>query len=172
MNRHDRRAARKTQTAFIPCTSDNLAKAIALCEQVGQAGHAELFRAAREGKVAIAFATDRRVMFSKAELSAAPLPTIIIISDDDDFSTGPAGWKCASMVAEWARGAYVHAAGATRESYRDAIDGALLLRRFVLVETSSQRALAWAALLKNKPAKVMLPRDGVHPIAPNRGVMH
>ena len=91
-------------------------------------------------------------------------PLLVWVGDDDESSSGPDGWRCAHQLTRWARGAVVHAAGGEANHYRVAVDGTLIERRFLLVETSSRHAEAWLALLAGKPALVILPRSGPHPV--------
>jgi hypothetical protein len=92
-------------------------------------------------------------------------PLLVWIGDDDDESCGPDGWRCAHQVTRWAKGGIVHAAGGEARHYAIAVQGTLVERRFLLVETSSRYALAWAKLMQGKPVLGILPRSGPHPVA-------
>ena len=176
MNRRQRRAEAnrhpKPAGLFQKCTRENLANAVMVAEQAGQQGTAELLRASMTGGIGLVFTTIRTAPLSAAELGAAKGPVIVVIGDDDYASTGPAGWACAASIAAWAGCAVIHAAGATAETYREAVMGAYLVGSAVLVETDSTHAETWAELFRPKPVLMVLPMDGAHPIMPARGAVH
>ncbi len=91
-------------------------------------------------------------------------PVLVWIGDDNELTSGPEGWRCALAVTRWAKGAVIHAAAGEAEHYRIVVRGTLIERRFVLIETASQHALAWSRLLSDKPVLHILPRGGSHPI--------
>lgn len=98
-----------------------------------------LIRAASAGKVSLAFV---RRGASWCEINQIERwvrrPTIAIIGDDDDLSSGPTGFPCARRLARyWARAVLVHAAGGLAEHYELALAGAHTYRRVLLVETDS-----------------------------------
>jgi len=129
-NRHQRRAAvarnRPAHPAgiFRTCKPADLARAIAAVEQTGQTGLAELLREVRTGTFALVAVETRNAIVRPEDLQACVLPAVTLIGDDDYASTGPAGWRGAAAVAAWARCAVIHAAGATAETYKEAIRGA------------------------------------------------
>ncbi|GAN76271.1 hypothetical protein [Acidisphaera rubrifaciens] len=162
-NRHQHRA--QAAQARIGCTPDDLARAVAVAEQAGQPGLAELLRAVRQGKIQLTHVPHR-----DAEVTARDLPqtgaAVVLVGDDDYSSTGPAGWRCAATIAAWAEAAVVHAAGATAETYAEAVHAARLLGRCVLIETDAAHAREWAERFPLKPTLVIVPRDGEHPTRP------
>lgn len=170
MNRAQRRAA-KARTSLHACTPENLAKASVLSDQAGQPGVAELMRQVRRGGLAVFFASDRKQPVTVAELNQAARPTVVVIGDDDYRSTGPSGWLATPVFAEWASAAVVHAAGASAESYAEAVKAARLLGRAVLVETSTGYAHEWAKTFAPRRVLMVLPKSGLHPISPRYEVL-
>jgi hypothetical protein len=171
MNRAERRAT-KAQSVLQACTPDNLAKAAVAAEQAGQPGVAELMREVRRGGLAVFFSSDRQQVVTLAELNQAVRPTVVVVGDDDYQSTGPSGWRCSAVVSEWAAAAVVHAAGATAESYSEAVRAARLLGRAVLIETDTAHAEEWALVFEPKRVLLVLPKTGPHPILPPRSALH
>jgi hypothetical protein len=173
MNRQQRRAAeRQHKRTFHACKRGNLATAAMMADQAGQPGTAELFRAAMQGNLGLAVITKRDVKVSAADLQRGDDAVLTLIGDDDYQSTGPRGWACASAVAAWAKCAVIHAAGASAETYREAILGARVKGAAVLVETNTANAKAWADLFAGKPTLLVLSRAGDHPIQPAAGDVH
>lgn len=100
--------------------------------------------------------------------AAGRRPTVVMLGDDDDEPSGPAGWPCARRLLDWADLLIVHGTGGEREHYEAAIEAAQTLKRVLFVETTSGKAPAWveAAKLSNPlPAlKLHVPLfGGVHP---------
>jgi hypothetical protein len=170
MNRQHGR--RRGHSVFYGCRPDDIAKAIVVCEAAGQIGHAELCREMRKGGLALVAGFDRQHAIAAAVLGGARHSTLVVVSDDDYHATGPRGWRSAAVITSWARAALIHAAGADRESYKAAAEAARLVGRAVLIETSSDHANSWAELVQDKPALVISPRGGPHPILPPRSAVH
>ena len=174
MNRHQRRAdaargrAKPITSKLARCKATDLARAIVAAEQAGQPGVAALLREVAAGRIALFSVDSRNGVFDANQLNGCKLPVVAVVGDDDYRSTGPAGWKYAATIASWARCGVIHAAGATAGTYGEAIRGALVHGRAVLVETNSAHAADWAAMFIGKPALLILPRKGAHPIAPRR----
>ena len=165
-NRRQRRAeAAKARGA---CTRDNLVRAIIIAEQAGQPGAAELLRAVRRAEIELVNIAHRDAEVTVADLSQTGA-AVVLIGDDDYSSTGPTGWRCADTVTAWAAAAVVHASGATAETYAEAVHAARLLGRCVLIETDAAHAQDWAERFQGKPALIILPRTGVHPVPPTTG---
>ncbi len=104
-----------------------------------------------------------------------PRPALVLVGDDDDASSGPAGWRCAERLARWARGGIVHGSGAEDAHYQLATAAAALFSRFALVECNSANHDAWASLFLDQGVPVMgiLPRDGLpHPMPRNPRDLH
>ena len=171
MNRSQRRAT-KAHILLEACTPENLAKAAVAADQAGQPGVAELMREVRRGGLALFFNSDRNQEVTVDDLNQAQRPTVVVIGDDDYSSSGPTGWRCSATVAEWAVAAVIHAAGATAESYAEAVKAARLLGRAVLVETDTAHALAWAQVFQPKRVLLVLPKVGPHPILPPREALN
>jgi len=171
VNRHQRRTA-KARSTLEACTPENLAKAAVAADQAGQPGVAELMREVRRGGLALFFNSDRDQAVTVAELNQAARPTVLVVGDDDYSSTGPAGWRCSATIAQWAAAVVVHAAGATAESYAEAVKAARMLGRAVLVETDTAHVKEWAMTFCGRPVLLVLPTGGQHPIAPPRSAMN
>ena len=69
------------------------------------------------------------------------VPTVVIVGDDDDASSGPMGWRQAGLLLDWAGNAILHGAGAEAEHYELAV--ALAPFGHLLVETSTAFLDAW-----------------------------
>jgi hypothetical protein len=176
MNRQQRRAqaaqCRRFGTiARFNCTPDNVAKAIVAAVQCGQPGVAELLRHVRSGDIQIVQVESRDADIATADLIIVDRPAVALVGDDDYRSTGPKGWRSATTISAWARSAVIHAAGATADTYREAVRGAHVTGRCALIETDAAHADAWAGVFTGKPVLVILPRDGVHPVMPRREAM-
>lgn len=152
---------------------DQFDRLIAHAATMGFPGAVELLRSARAGEIDL-------VQIERA--AAAPIrlmekstrPVVCVIGDDDDASTGPAGWHATRRLLWWAKAAMVHATGADAESYQVAIAMALASRRFLLIETDTAHMREWGdVLLKRRiPFLGLRPADGgVHPIPPDRAAM-
>ena len=105
------------------------------------------------------------------ELAALEKPCIVVIGDDDGLATGPAGYPAAKRLGYWARRAMVHGAGGEAEHYELAVEAAALYGRVLIVETGSARISEWRRCLgdgRRVPLLVIVPRYGVHPVAPPR----
>lgn len=98
-------------------------------------------------------------------------PTIVVLGDDDYQSTGPFGWPGWRRLKYWPRMGLIHATGADARSYQLAITIALVQMKLVLIETDTAHAQVWAdALFKQRVRAVgLLPRDGDHPVMPDKG---
>ncbi len=131
-----------------------------------------LLRAARSGDVAY-FELDRGAKLLPEEMAPIGKPAVVVIGDDDDMATGPAGWPgTRRLLRYWASGALIHAAGGEASHYEVAIGWAQQLRRVVIVETSSTYAEDWMATLPAQTAKLLIwPTGGAHPIQRDRESM-
>jgi hypothetical protein len=177
-NRHARRAdAARGQQPHAPaglfrgCKPSDIARSVALAEQAQQPGLAELLRELLTGTFSLVSASGRTALVNPDELARAQHACVVLIGDDDYASSGPAGWRCAETIAAWARCAVIHAAGASAETYHEAVQGARLLGRAALIETDTAHAEEWASLFVGKPALLVLPREGAHPVLPPRSAM-
>ena len=108
------------------------------------------------------------------ELERAGLPAVVLVSDDDYASTGPAGWAASNRLRYWLRGAMLHGTGGKEADYLTAVVMAQACRRLVLIETDSLHLEAWADLIRSAP--VVIPaillrpsRPGPHPTPLTKG---
>jgi hypothetical protein len=79
-------------------------------------------------------------------------PALLLLGDDDETPTGPAGWPGVATALRWARAVVLHATGGLPEHGPE-----------------------WLALARPSPARPMLlilpPSDDVHPRPTGRGRM-
>jgi hypothetical protein len=169
VSRHERRAAeaRLKTPARLIANREQLATMVVRFEQAGQRGMAELLRHVSAGRIALV-GLDARNRDFPVDKIRPHVPTVCVIGDDDYASTGPAGWLSAAAVAGWARSAIIHAAGDTAENYREAVYGAVQCGTCALIETDTANAAEWAALFPDRPRLLVWPREGLHPILPQR----
>ena len=57
----------------------------------------------------------------KRFITAARRPAVVLIGDDDDTPSGPAGFKTAQRLLAWAHHVVIHGAGGDPEHYRAAV---------------------------------------------------
>ncbi len=164
MNRQQRRAAARQSIPFFRCSRDNLANAAMRADQAQQPGMAALLREMMQGGLALVSIADRATTVDLDEVRQKSRPTVVIVGDDDHASTGPAEWKCANAVAAWAACAVIHAAGATAETYVEAVAGARVTGACALIETDAAHATEWTRRFVGKPTLLILPRNGAHPV--------
>jgi len=149
-----------------PCRGEDVDRAIALLAQTGGDHYVPLFRAVRAGVIAFIPFTHRRQAWRVPKIPRG-LPILALIGDDDLQSTGPSGWRAARGVCSWAQYALVHAAAAAPEHYASAVLAAIIHKRALLIETATARYREWVAALP-RPAAVLLPSEGQHPVMPAR----
>lgn len=144
---------------------DQLDRMVAGLVTAGFSHRAELLRAVRRGSICL-IEPRRDAVASMRLLKNASRPVLVLLGDDDYETTGPDGWATLPNLLRWARGAMVHGTGATIESYQTAIGMTLVHRRFVLVETSSDRVHEWGErfISRRIPVVGLLPTDGAHPL--------
>lgn len=153
-------------------TSDRFERAIDVLQRGGDFAHGVLIEAVRDRKIDMVFAGDRTAALPWGRIRKSRKPVLILVGDDDDNPTGPAGWRFAKKFTAWARGAIVHGAGAKREHYQIAVEGALECRQFVVIDTASRYAADWLELLCHTFTLVIAPADGEHPVADVGGTVH
>jgi len=124
-----------------------LAEAIVRAEQIGAAHLVPLLRAARAG-VLNPLIVPRGTTAPMRRLKTSTKPALVLIGDDDDEPTGPAGWPQAVRLMRWCGVVVVHSTGAQVHHYKAAVDGALVCRRMLLVETNTATEPEWLALLR------------------------
>lgn len=124
-----------------------------------------LFRAVRAGLIELVTPLRAAGWRFLREADAKRRPVLVLIGDDDNASTGPAGWNCACRLPWWARAAIVHGTGGEAAHYELAVAATLLHRRLVMVETNSAHIPDWTALFLNRvPLLTIQPPDaGPHP---------
>jgi hypothetical protein len=126
-----------------------------------------LLRAVQAGQIALTIITGHRTNWTPRNLKSS-LPTIVLISDDDDYveTRNPDEWRCAISAIAWSRTAIVHGTGAQKHHYVAAVVGAVAAGRCLFVETDSRHAAAWVAAIRPRgvPALAFVPPPGeVHP---------
>lgn len=136
--------------------------------QQANAPHVPIFQAAMSGAIALVMVSDRKVPLPLKRMERERRPVLVLIGDDDYASTGPAGWHCARKAAAWTRAALIHGAAGHPDHYQAAVANTLMHGRFLMVETAAAHLHAWAALLATKPALVITPTGGQHPLPPPR----
>lgn len=124
-----------------------------------------LMIAAAAGALDVILMGDPRVPWPTRHLRQTKTPTIILVGDDPgcaDGQGGPMAWRCTPRAAAWAAGAIIHGAGGRPEHYAEAVLGATLLKRVILIETTSAHALAWRDAISCRRTLLILCRD-THP---------
>ncbi len=168
MNRQQRRAG----AGAVPLkwlSREALASIAVRLDQADQPGAAALVRETMQGDLVLLTVSGRAFSPAKGFDTTNP-STILMVGDDDYASTGPTGWRSSGRVARWAACAVIHAAAASADTYLEAAHAARETGRCALIETVPKHAAAWAELFMGKPALVILPRGGVHPI--EKGTRH
>jgi hypothetical protein len=131
-----------------------------------------LYRAARDGLLNL-IQPERGAQVPLKMLERPGRPIVVLIGDDDHQSTGPEAWACALRVRRWARAGMIHAAGGEAQHYENALAGALLTGRFLLVETSMVHHAGWKGFLDPRiPTLNIISRTGVHPTPTAREAMN
>lgn len=149
-----------------------LSDAINRAQHLGSHAYIPILEAVRAGRIACVFVTRRDGMVSNRTLKTFARPVMVIVGDDDHAATGPAGWPTTAPLMRWTRAVMVHGAGAEPDHYKAAVAGTEAHGRFVLVETSSQHVPAWMTCAADRVAVAIVPRNGPHPVMPNREAMH
>jgi hypothetical protein len=163
--------------AFRVNTWADIPRAITAADAAGAIGLSELLRALRDGESAVLpIAPDMSCsMFKTFCRTTSGRPAIVLVGDDDGMDRGAAGWPLALRVLRWASRIMLHAAGAERRHYRAAVTAAALYHRIAIIECSATTVDSWVAALHTlrvpPPPLVIWPRDGMHPIPLDRGMM-
>jgi hypothetical protein len=146
-----------------------LAQCIAAAAQAGASavGIRTVMSAVQAGRIALTVIAGHKQNWTPRSLKSS-LPTIVLISDDDDAveTRNPDEWRCAISAIAWARGAIVHGTAARGPEYAAAVTLAGSLGRLLLVETGSRHVQAWMTAIAPRriPALALIPKDGgVHP---------
>src|SRR3954471_14383213 len=101
---------------FLHAPPTMLNDAIVMCEQLGSAGHVTLFRAVQDRQIGLAV-VGRGTPITDAALSHSKRPLIVLLGDDDDASSGPAGFPSWRRLKSWAGYGMIHAASADASTY-------------------------------------------------------
>jgi hypothetical protein len=155
----------------------DLPRAIVAADQVGAVGTAHLFRALRDGRIALLPINDQTGagMFKRWAAATRGLPAIAVVGDDNYQDRGPAGFPVAQRVIEWASSVLLHAAGAQVEHYETAVVAAQVVHRVAVIECSTSTLPLWIDLVRRAPHKpaamIITPSDGAHPAMPKKEVM-
>jgi hypothetical protein len=139
------------------------------------APHLPLWRAAADGLVGIVCIADPARPWPGGTVKRLTHPIVAIVGGDVGDGARdplPEDWLCARRLREWCATAIVHGAGGEPEHYREAVRAAELTGRCAFIETTSDRARAWADYLRPKRTLVIVPRQGVHPIPAHARVVH
>jgi hypothetical protein len=153
------------QSERIISKADDLAAMIAESSR-SCAHYVPLLRAVRAGRVALAL-PERHGAISSTRLKRAGRPVVVVLGDDDYMTTGPDGWVCTERVFGWARHIIIHAAAGHAEHYEAIALAAQVSGRLVLIETSSDAAVAW-----NNAAVKLGRRAVIQAVIPGPGVQH
>jgi hypothetical protein len=153
-----------------------VARIIGAFATAGLAHRLPLLEAVHAGR--LAFAEAGRAWRPAATLRALDRtgkPALLLLGDDDETPTGPAGWPGAATALRWARVVVLHATGGKPEHYRLAVEMAARHQRVVMVETTPAHLAAWLALARpspSRPALLIVPPPGdVHPRPAARGTV-
>lgn len=131
-----------------------------------------IYRAARDGLINL-IQPGRDVQIPQKLLDRPRRPIVVLIGDDDYESSGPEAWACGLRVRRWARAGMIHAAGGEAEHYENALAGALLTGRLLLIETSMAQHSIWKTFLGSRiPVLNIVSRTGVHPAPVARETMN
>lgn len=98
----------------------------------GLIAHLDVNRATSSGEV-------------KRFIAGVRLPAVVLVGDDDDAPTGPAGFKPAQRLLAWAHHVVIHGAAGDPEHYRAAVIAAQVTGRLLLIECVSKTIPAWQA---------------------------
>ena len=149
-----------------------LARAIEIC-RAASPHTVPLFEAAACGAISLLSVT--RAHPAALGLLPATAPALVLIPDDGETRTGPAGWASAERLARWAAAAFIHGAGGDVRTYRQAVVATISARRLVLVECGSAHLMAWHRLFAQagKPTVNIIPEPGtVHPVTHAADTLH
>jgi hypothetical protein len=140
--------------------ADDIDLLIALAASKNCVGHVEMLSAVRSGILSATELLDRGATPPICTIEKGRGPTLLVVNEDDR-ATGPAGWAVARRLSRWAKGAVVNAVGDCVRPYRAAIGMTLHYRRVLLIETDTAHAEDWGApLARHMACTVLMPRDG------------
>ena len=128
----------------------------------------DLLQGVRSGSIALTIIRGHRTVWTPRSLPSS-LPTIVVISDDDDAveSRAPDEWRCGISAVAWSRMILIHGTGKMGPEYLAAIAAARVVGRVLIIETGSAHVMAWAAAVKPRGVSTLTllpPPPGVHPV--------
>lgn len=148
--------------------------AITVYTQAGAIGLSYLLRASYNGRISLLslLPTTSRQKVRALIKATRGRPAVIVIGDDDGADRGPAGWRTVPYVLGWAARIIIHAAGAEEQHYEWAVVAAEFVGKSLVIECSTATAQHWIDAVERLPEPVptlvIWPRQGFHPIPPER----
>lgn len=128
-------------------TDAEILAAIGAAQRSGGAHLVPVLRAVRTAGLHFIVAP-RGMTVSMHRIKTMNRPALVLLGDDDDTPSGPAGWPQSERLLRWCRFCVLHAAGADAVHYARAAEAALLQQRALLIETTTAMEPAWAALIQ------------------------
>lgn len=153
-------------------TPEDIGRAARALQQRGDTWHGPLFRAAMVGELNFAMVTPGvRTPDRFLQMNTTEKPLMLILAGDSQESAGPDEFLGLWRPMKWAKAILLHGAGGEERHYTEVVDAARLVRRVLVVETSSNHLPAWDAARRRlaacTPALIITTRPGiVHPVAP------
>lgn len=145
---------------------DRMNETIGRLPALGEGWRVPLFRAARDGHLALIIAgqgqhVDKRLLADRRR------PQLVILADDHPAAVGPDGWPQARKLMRWSAGVLLHASGGEARWSALAVYLTGQAGRMLMVECELRHHAAWLALAKAQGRRHLsiLPTNGVHPIA-------
>ena len=80
-------------------------------------------------------------------------PTLVVLGDDGDEPTGPAGFPQTQRLLAWADALILHSCGGEEGHYQAAVVAARTARRALMIETGTARRNAWTATIQAELAR-------------------
>jgi hypothetical protein len=146
-----------------------------VCAKLVAAGAPQLplWRAVADRRIALIHIIGPEAAWPSATLERLPMPLVVLVGADMGAGNDapPDKWQCARRLKYWCRAAIIHGAGGKPEHYRIAVAAAEACRRVALIETTSEQAPSWKALIGCPRTLLILPREGEHPRTPAREVV-
>ena len=108
-----------------------------------------MYRAALAGEIRLLDLTPGARVPRRYLQPGAP-PTLVVLGDDGDEPTGPAGFPQAQRLLAWADALILHSCGGEEGHYQAAVTAARTARRALLVETGTDRRTAWIVAVQTE----------------------
>lgn len=156
-------------------TPAGISRASIAMRQAGDTWHGPLFRAAMVGDLNVGIVVPGdRTPDRFLEADTAVKPVVLILGGDGKRGAGPDEFPNLWRPMKWARAILLHGAGGEEFHYEEVVRAAQLVRRVLVVETSSDKLPAWAEerirLAPGTSTLVIATRPGVvHPAPPEGG---